>query len=87
MGCLLYTSATVADDADGLELALGETAEQAEETQQVYDDTGAAIYVSSTPDTYFVQAKLDREQARASQKDMLTEMINNENIDEAKRCV
>lgn len=76
---------TVADDADGLELALGETAEQTEETQQVYDDTGAAIYVSSTPDTYFVQAKLDREQARASQKDMLTEMINNENIDEAKK--
>ena len=66
-------------------MALGETAEQAEETQQVYDDTGAAIYVSSMPDTYFVQAKLDREQARASQKDILTEMINNENIDEAKK--
>ena len=79
--------ATVADDSDtdGLELALGGDVDQTDESQQVYDDTGAAIYVSTTPDTYFVQAKLDREQARASQKDMLTEMINNENIDEAKK--
>ena len=79
--------ATVADDSDtdGLELALGGDVDQTDESQQVYDDTGAAIYVSTTPDTYFVQNKMDREQARASQKDMLTEMINNENIDEAKK--
>ena len=32
-----------------------------------------------------MQAKLEREQARASQKDMLTEMINNNNVDEAKK--
>ena len=73
---------TLADDGtdvDGLEFALGEN------TEQVYDDTGAAIYVSTTSDTYFVQAKLEREQARANQKDMLTEMINNTNLDEAKK--
>ncbi len=76
--------ATLADDEDydGLEFALGENIE---ELESVYDDTGAAIYVSTTADTYFVQAKLEREQARASQKDMLTEMINNTNIDEAKK--
>ncbi|MCD8037007.1 MAG: SpoIIIAH-like family protein [Clostridiales bacterium] len=76
--------ATLADDEDydGLEFALGENIE---ELEPVYDDTGAAIYVSTTADTYFVQAKLEREQARASQKDMLTEMINNTNIDEAKK--
>ncbi|MGL4791780.1 MAG: SpoIIIAH-like family protein [Anaerotignaceae bacterium] len=47
------------------------------------DDTGAAIFVNATADqtAYFVQAKLDREQSRAKQKDMLTEMINNENLD------
>ena len=52
--------ATVADDSDtdGLELALGGDVDQTDESQQVYDDTGAAIYVSTTPDTYFVQAKL-----------------------------
>ena len=79
--------ATIADDTDtdGLEFALGGDGIQSDESQQVYDDTGAAIYVSTTPDTYFVQAKLDREQARASQKDMLTEMINNTNVDEAKK--
>ena len=74
---------TVADDSDGLEFALGGGTE--ETGSQVYDDTGAAIYVSTTADTYFVQAKLEREQARASQKDMLTEMINNNNLDEAKK--
>lgn len=47
------------------------------------DDTGAAVFVNATEDasTYFVQAKLDREQSRAKQKDMLTEMINNDKLD------
>lgn len=74
--------ATIADDADtdGLEIALG-----IDNTAEVYDDTGAAVYVSAQADTYFVQAKLEREQARASQKDMLTEMINNTNVDDTKK--
>jgi len=47
------------------------------------DDTGAAVLVNAPVvlDTYFVQAKLEREQSRAKQKDMLTEMINNQNLD------
>lgn len=74
--------ATIADDADtdGLEIALG-----IDDTAEVYDDTGAAVYVNAQADTYFVQAKLEREQARASQKDMLTEMINNTNVDDTKK--
>ena len=37
------------------------------------------MFVNSSTDTsYFVQAKLDREQSRAKQKDMLNEMLNNE---------
>ena len=74
--------ATIADDADtdGLEIALS-----IDDTAEVYDDTGAAVYVSAQADTYFVQAKLEREQARASQKDMLTEMINNTNVDDTKK--
>ncbi|MEA5084263.1 MAG: SpoIIIAH-like family protein [Lachnospiraceae bacterium] len=52
------------------------------------DDTGAAIFVNATEDTstYFVQAKLDREQSRAKQKDMLTEMINNEKLDSNQKA-
>ena len=52
------------------------------------DDTGAAIFVNATEDTstYFVQAKLDREQSRAKQKDMLTEMINNEKLDNNQKA-
>ena len=42
-------------------------------------DAGAAVFVNSSTDTsYFGQAKLDREQSRAKQKDMLNEMLNNE---------
>ncbi len=51
------------------------------------DDTGAAVLVNAPQgaDTYFIQAKLEREQARAKQKDMLTEMINNENLETAQK--
>jgi len=52
------------------------------------DDTGAAIFVNATEDTstYFVQAKLDREQSRAKQKDILTEMINNDKLDNTQKA-
>ncbi len=52
------------------------------------DDTGAAIFVNaaSEADTYFVQAKFEREQSRAKQKDILTEMINNENLDAEQKA-
>lgn len=53
------------------------------------DDTGAAILVNADAvdsDTYFVQAKLDREQARSKQKDILAEMINNENIEKEQKA-
>lgn len=51
------------------------------------DEAGKAVFVNSSNDTsYFVQAKLEREQARAKQKDILTEMINNENIEQGKKA-
>lgn len=49
-------------------------------------DAGTAVFVNSSNDSsYFVQAKLDREQSRNKQKDMLNEMLNNENIDGEKK--
>lgn len=62
-----------------------------DETQNVSaegndDDAGKAVFVNSSSDTsYFVQAKLEREQARAKQKDILTEVINNENLEQSKK--
>lgn len=52
------------------------------------DDTGAAIFVNANndPSTYFVQAKLEREQARAKEKDILTEMINNANVAQEQKA-
>ncbi|MBQ4347049.1 MAG: SpoIIIAH-like family protein [Firmicutes bacterium] len=50
-------------------------------------DTGAAVFVSAeSADTYFVQAKLEREQSRAKQTDILNEMINNENVDSGQKA-
>lgn len=47
---------------------------------------GDAIFVNSSADTsYFVQAKLDREQVRAKEKDALMEMVNSPNTPEEKK--
>ena len=74
------------------EAALEETTAKAEESgkaekteenteEAASPDAGTAVFVNSSNDSsYFVQAKLDREQSRNKQKDMLNEMLNNENI-------
>ncbi len=50
------------------------------------DEPGKAVFVNTSNDSsYFIQAKLDREQSRAKQKDILTEMINNDNVEQAKK--
>ena len=50
------------------------------------DEAGKAVFVNNSNDTsYFIQAKLEREQARAKQKDILTDMINNNNIEQDKK--
>ena len=70
---------------------LGEEAKVEESSEQVSEeaaspDAGTAVFVNSSNDSsYFVQAKLEREQARNKQKDMLNEMLNNENIDDEKK--
>ena len=73
------------DDVDAAELELDPiTAEVAETTGD-----GAAVFVSANTAnsaSYFAEAKLDREQSRAKQKDILTEMLNNENISEDQKA-
>lgn len=79
---------SVLPDTDPSEMAEGSmedldpiTAEVAEASTTTGD--GAAVFVNADENagTFFAEAKLDREQARAKQKDMLTEMMNNESID------
>ena len=48
-------------------------------------DDDAITVNKSMENSYFVQAKLDREQARAKQKEILDEMINNKNLSESKK--
>lgn len=68
------------DDAD--------TAELDPITAETTGD-GAAVYVSANAESssaYFAEAKLNREQSRAKEKDILTEMLNNENITEEQKA-
>ena len=79
---------TLQDDDNVNQFAMGDDLLGTEgNTKSVYDDTGAAIYVNSSQNAtaYFVQAKLEREQSRASQKDLLTEMLNSSNIANEKK--
>ena len=50
-------------------------------------EMGTAVFVNSANDSsFFIQAKLNREQARSSQMASLTEMINNTNIAQEQRA-
>lgn len=76
---------TDTETADSSEVTLDPLTAQAENET---DNTGEAVFVNADAtqsDTYFVQAKLDREQSRAKQKDMLTEMINSSEIDNEQK--
>jgi stage III sporulation protein AH len=50
-------------------------------------DPGAAVFVNSSRDSsYFVQAKLNREQARSNQKQLLTDVINNAHLEREQKA-
>ena len=79
------TETADAETADASEVTLDPLTAQADSQT---DNTGEAVFVNADAtesDTYFVQAKLDREQSRAKQKDMLTEMINSSEIDNEQK--
>lgn len=68
-------------------VAAGMTESSADTADVDAPEPGEAVFVNTSNDSsYFVQAKLDREQARAKQKDILTEMINNSNVDQNKKA-
>lgn len=58
-------------------------------TAESSDNTGAAVFVSNPnvddASSYFVEAKLDREQNRSKQKDMLEGMINNSSLGDSEK--
>lgn len=57
------------------------------ESDDYTSEAGEAVFVNTSKDSsYFVQAKLNREQARANEKDILTEIINNANVEAAQKA-
>jgi len=55
-------------------------------TDEPEDDAGSAIFVTSNVDNFFIQAKLVREQDRSKQKELITELINNDNIESEQKA-
>ena len=48
---------------------------------------GEAVFVTTTSEaSFFVQARLNREQARAAERDVLTSLINNNNVEADQRA-
>lgn len=98
---ILETMETTEDSSEGIigealtndpELLALEDPEEASlevaDGEEVVDseDPGAAVFVNSSTDTpYFAQAKLDREQARAQEKEILTQLLNNKDLEKDKK--
>lgn len=80
------TTANTASVDDVQEQAVAESGEQAAAVNATGDDAGTAVFVNSGDESsYFIQAKLEREQSRAKQKDLLNEMLNNDKIGADKK--
>jgi len=81
-------ASTDGENADLLKSASADNVSEENQAVQTGESAvGEAVLVNTSLDnTYFVQAKLEREQARAKQKDMLTEMINNTNLEKEQRA-
>ncbi len=87
-GYLSYTGISNMSDGDALETAAVDEAalDNAELTNVVETDTeqpGEAVLTSSS--SFVAQAKVDREQVRAANKELLMEVINNEELSEDER--
>lgn len=68
---------TINMDVNSLELAEGEEAVNPVNSE----DPGEAVFVNSNLDTpYFAEVKLEREQARAKQREILSEILNNKSV-------
>lgn len=79
-------AADTADNTDVAAATEATTSSTASVDEAANPNAGEAVFVNSSNDSsYFMQAKLEREESRAKQKDMLNEMLNNKNIDEEKK--
>lgn len=80
------SGANTTDGEIGISLSSSEGTQNADNSQNT-TEAGTAVFVNSSNDSsYFLQAKLVREQARSSQKELLTDIINNANIEKDKKA-
>ena len=68
------------------EIALSDSLNGGDTAQADPDTAGEAVFVNSSNDSsYFMQAKLEREQARSKEKALLNEMLANENVESGEK--
>ena len=82
------TNTNVSEDI-GIALTMDNSIEASAVAEQSQTpQPGEAVFVSANIDsaTYFVQAKLDREQSRSKQRELLMEMINNDSLEQVKKA-
>ena len=79
---------TSANNSGGIpEIATGADTSGTSGTNAGDSEPGTAVFVNSSSDSsFFVQAKLNREQDRAKQKEDMTALINTADIDETKKA-
>lgn len=76
--------ALAVDEDPEIALDSDETKESVQTDDKTADTetAGEAVFVNSSSDSsYFIQAKLEREQARAKEKDLLNEMLSNDSME------
>ena len=71
---------------DETDIALSDSETQ-NSTADDSNEPGEAVFVNTTNDSsFFVQAKLDREQARSRERELLTDMINSTSLEKDKKA-
>lgn len=63
-----------------------ETGDEIKEQETEKDNPGETVFTSGSNSAFIISAKLEREQVRASNKELLLEMINNTNLAESEKA-
>ena len=83
---MAWDDSAVLSSDENTEIAVSDSLDNGSTAQTDPETAGEAVFVNSSSDSsYFMQAKLEREQARSKEKALLNEMLSNENEDSSEK--
>ncbi len=83
---MAWDDSAVLSSDENTEIAVSDSLDNGSTAQTDPETAGEAVFVNSSSDSsYFMQAKLEREQARSKEKALLNEMLSNENVDSSEK--